>query len=565
LWAYFFIVWEIIFPVDKAESVEEGVVCVNQLFDGNLTVAEYILAQLKEWGIQRIYGVNGDGIFGLLDALAKQEDIQFIAVKHESVAAMMASAEAKLTGNLAVCTATMGPGLGNLLNGLGDAYMDRVPVLVITGQAPTEKIGSDYKQYVNQQDLIKPFASYSTLLAHPNAVGKICDKAYRISMSRGAVSHISVPKDVFTMQTTSTINYPPEMIEGNRIYQEHLTNVIEMMNSAEKPMILAGVGTIRSSGMVSSLAEKWGAGILASLGAKGVFNDQESFYLGGLGQGGNPYAAELFKIADVVLLAGVTWWPEGYVPKNTKIIQIDLSQENIGKGFDPKIGIVGKAEEVIPQLVEQIQVVEREKWVERCKNVKDKWARENEAEGQQSGSPVPPSRIIRAVENTATDNAIISVDTGDVTVWFNRNFRAKNQTILFSGDWRTMGFGLPGALAAKLNYPNNQVIALVGDGGLEMTLADLLTAVRYDLAIKVIVFNNHALQMEVDKMAVENYEPNEVDLTNPNFVGLAESCGWIGYHIFSDENLEVILQEALTIQKPVLINIETAPIIHPET
>lgn len=529
------------------------------------SVADYILKQLEVWGVKRIYGVNGDGIFGLLDAIAKQSTIQFIAVKHESVAAMMASAEAKLTGNIAVCAATMGPGIGNLLNGLGDAYMDRSPVLAITGQAPTDKIGTDYKQFVNQQELIKPFATYTTLLTDPKAVGKVMNKAYRVSSHQGAVSHISIPKNLFTMQTDNAIKNLPQMIEGKSDFTGQLTSVVDLMNQAQMPMILAGVGAKAASNEIVMLAEKWGAGILASLGAKGVFHETEQLYLGGIGQGGNPYAAELFKIADVVLLAGDTWWPKKYVPKNTKIIQIDLAKENVSKGFDADFGLIGKVEEVVPQLHNVLAQTDRSQWMERCKNMKQKWEQQNEMEGQTAGPAVHPARIMRAIENAANADAILSVDTGDVTVWFNRNFRAKNQRVIFSGDWRTMGFGLPGAMAAKLNYPNSQVIAIVGDGGIEMVLADLLTLARYELAITVIVLNNHALQMERDKMTVENYTPEAVELTNPDFTKLAEACGCVGYYVNADDNLEATLREALKTGRPTLVSIETAPIIHPET
>ncbi|WP_286885303.1 thiamine pyrophosphate-binding protein [Aneurinibacillus sp. UBA3580] len=531
------------------------------------TVAERILGQLHLWGVKRIYGVVGDAIFGLMDAIAKQNKIQFIAVKHESTAAMMASAEAKITGGLGVCTATMGPGLGNLLNGLGDAYKDKAPVLAITGQAPTDKIGTDYKQYVNQQELIKPFARYSTLLAHPNAVIEVLTKAMHMSLVKGAVTHLSVPKDMFTMTTTAMPRSKPLLLKGTYYFEaEGLQQAIDIMNTAQRPMILAGIGARDAAQHVEALAEKWGAGLLVSLGAKGFLPGTSSNLLGGIGQGGNPYAAQVFKQADVVLLVGDTWWPDGYVPENARIIQIDYMQENIGKGIPIELGIVGDSAAIVPLLIEGLQQSGTDPaWGAQWREAKEKWTQQNEQEGSQTSSPIHPARIVRAIENSVQPNAILTLDTGDVTVWMNRNFRPKQQDFLFSGEWRTMGFGLPAALAAKLCMPERQIVAIVGDGGIEMVLADLLTAARYELQITVIVFNNGYLQMERDKMIVSGFKQEGVDITNPDFVKVAEACGWNGYRVDSDAQLEQILQQALSSRRPALVEVLTAPVVHPET
>ncbi|MCH1625914.1 thiamine pyrophosphate-binding protein [Ferdinandcohnia quinoae] len=534
----------------------------------NETVARLLLKQLELWGVKRIYGVVGDAIIGLMDELAKQNAIQFIAVKHESVAAMMASAEAKLTGKLGVCLVTMGPGLGNLMNGLGDAYLDKAPVLAITGQAPTNKIGTDYKQYIDQQELIKPMAEYTTLLTNPDAIIDVLVKAMHTSLEKGSVTHLSIPKDLFELPSTGKLQSKATIIQGNATaFNEHdIEQVLSIMKSAKRPMILAGLGAKNAVNEVEALAKIWGAGILVSLGAKGYFRNSSDNLLGGIGQGGNPHAKQLFQQADVVLLIGNLWWPEGYVPQQARIIQIDITKENIGKGIQVELGICGMADAVTPLLTESLGKHEpNQEWIAQFKEVKQKWDLQNEQEGLQPNEPLHPSRIMRAIENQVETDAIIGLDTGDVTVWFNRNFRSQGQTILFSGEWRTMGFGLPAALAAKLCNPEKQVIAIVGDGGIQMTLADLLTAIRYQLNITVIILNNHALQMERDKMIVSGNIQNGVDLTNPDFVKIAEACTWKGYNIKNISELEPTLAEALSKESPTLVSIETAPIVHPET
>lgn len=530
-------------------------------------VAEVILDQLSLLGVKRIYGVTGDTIIGLLDAMAKQDEIEFIAVKHESVAAFMASAEAKLTGRLAVCTSTMGPGAANLLNGLGDAYSDKAPVLALTGQAAQKDMGTDFQQYVDQQELFKPFATYSANLNSEEAIVDLLQKAAEISLQQRTVTHISVPKNLFEKETNARARQLPRVLEGSGSFEiDDLDEVVSVMKQARQPMILAGAGARNAAGDIEELAMTWGAGILISLGGKGIFKDSTPHLLQGIGEGGNPHAPKVFKDADVVLIAGATWWPEGYVPEHAKVIHIDLNLEHAKKRVAADFGVKGKAEQVIPLLLQSMKGQQRnEEWLQRIETVKEKWASQNEQEGQISGGPVHPSRIARGLEQTVKDDAIIALDTGDVTVWMNRNFRQTNQKVLFSGYWRSMGFGLPAAMAAKLEQPEKQVVAVVGDGGIEMTLADLLTATRYSLDIKVVVFNNGALQMESDKIKAAGNEDLGTQLTNPNFVQVAEACGWKGFRVETDENLEEILSKALETSGPVLVDISTEQAFFPET
>ncbi|MGE7779037.1 thiamine pyrophosphate-binding protein [Peribacillus sp. NPDC097264] len=531
------------------------------------TVAELIIQQLQLMNVKRIYGVVGDTIIGLIDALANQENIKFIAVKHESVAALMASAEAKLTGGLGVCTATMGPGVTNLLNGLGDAYSDKAPVLAITGQAPSDKIGTDFQQYVNQQELVKPFASYSVNLTSPDAIIEVMHKAAQKSLGQRGVTHLSIPKDFFDKKTEVRPRRLPLLVKSTSSLEEESKNrILEVMKTARQPMILAGAGARGASEAIEMLADTWGAAILTSLGGKGAFEANSPNLLQGIGEGGNPYAKSAFLEADVVLLAGVTWWPEGYVPTDAKIIQIDSNFDKIEKSIPVEIGIKGNTEEVIPQLNLGLKGHNKnDEWVGRCREVKELWSAQLEQEGNSEGSPIHPARIIRAIERTIDPDAILAIDTGDVTVWTNRILRQQNQRVLFSGYWRTMGFGLPAAMAAKLAEPEKQVVAVVGDGGLQMTLADLLTAKRYGIKITIIVLNNESLQMERDKIKAEGGDEVGVGLTNPDFVKVAEACGWKGVHVEEDNSLEASITEALQSELPALVDIRTAQIFFPET
>lgn len=529
------------------------------------TVAQVMLEQLRLWGVQRIYGVAGDSVFGLLDPLAKQQAITFIAVRHESVAALMASAEAKLTGRLGVCVAQMGPGLANLINGLGDAFLDHAPVLAITGQAPLYKIGTNYKQYINQQQLVQAVSASSELIVHPDAVVDAMTQAMFTSVSRRTVSHLSIPSDLFG-QTTAIPPKPLPPVAPPASNPEVWQRALALLRTAQQPMLLLGSRAARlDSESIGRFAETWGCGIAMAYGAIGVVPEDHPYMLDGLGEGGNPSLASLFRRADVVLALDTSWWPEGVVPNTARIVRVAGRQEDLGIPLPMELGILEEGTTWLPQLIEGLSSHEiNPGWIDHVKHCKRVWSTQNERERNDSGSPLPPSSVIRLVEQTIAEDAVITLDEGDSTLWFLRNFRAKRHRLLLSERWRTMGFGLPSALAAKLCSPHKEVVCITGDGGLGMVLADLLTAKRYGIAITVIVFNNGTLQMEQDKMIMKGLLPEGTQLTNPDFAKVAEACGWDAFRIHSTDQLEAVLQQSRNSANPVLLDVLAAPMPHPD-
>lgn len=529
-----------------------------------MTVAQTMVQQLQAWGVERIYGVIGDTFLDFLDAL-DGSGVQFVAVKHESTAAFMASAEAKLTGGLGVCLATSGPGMANLLNGLGDAYQDQVPVLAITGQVPTSEIGTDTTQYLDQQVLIEPLAAYSACLASPQATVEVLTKAMHTALSQQAVAHVSVPKDLFTQLQSTPIRPQPQWVRGTlQVEAQDVQRAAAILKSAQQPMVVAGVGARETAEDVAGLCEALGAGLILSLGAKGILDEQNPHLVDGIGKGGSPYAAQLLQQADVVLLAGNTWWPKEEVPHNVRIVQIDTNAHHIGTKFNVELGVVGDTKAILPALVEQLQGHSpNESWLTSIQQARQQWHREIEREATTEGSPVHPGRLIRALENTVQKDAVICVDTGDHTVWFNRIFRGAQRDVLFSGTWRSMGFALPAAMASQLICPERQVVALVGDGCLGMTLSDLTTAARYHLPLTVVVVNNGNLQMETNRQRVDQHTKLGSDLTNPDFVKVAEACGLAGFRVTDSGELESVLQQALSWPGPTLVDVSVSDITFP--
>ncbi|HEX7056408.1 MAG TPA: thiamine pyrophosphate-binding protein [Bacilli bacterium] len=527
-------------------------------------VAEAILEQLDICGVRRVYGVVGDAIFGLMDAISRQSAIRFVAVKHESVAALMASAEAKCTGNMGVCAAQAGPGLANLLNGLGAAFLDGVPVLAITGQVPGDKIGTRYKQYIHQQELVRAVTGFSELAVHPDAVMRSLTAAVRTAKTLETAAHLAIPADVWNLPTVVPPGKPASAIAGAPDTAQ-LEQILEVMRQAKRPMIMVGPKARPAAEAIGQLAEAWGSGIALGYGATGVMPDSAPLALGGLGEGGNPYLTGRFKQADAVLLIETDWWPDGQTPTEAIMIRIVGSQAKLATELPVAFSIVGDPALIAAYLAKELALKSGNAgWVRQLKQCKQTWAEMNEREGLTAVFPFHPSRIIRAIERSVAPDAVIAVDEGDSTLWFLRNFRARRQRILLSENWRTMGYGLPAALAAKCCLPQRQVVCITGDGGLAMVLADLLTAVRYRLNIVVIVLNNGSLQMERNKMTARGLNPEGTQVINPDFVKLAESCGWSACRVEEAEDLERLLRASLASSKPVLLDVPTAQAPYPD-
>ncbi|MEF3305245.1 thiamine pyrophosphate-binding protein [Paenibacillus sp. GYB003] len=527
------------------------------------SVAQAIAEQLELWGAKRIYGVAGDAIFGLMDALAGQKTIEFVSVKHESAAAMMASAEAKLTGRIAVCMAQAGPGLTNLVTGLGDAYLDHAPVLAITGQAPLNKIGTPYKQFINQQQLMQAVSSYTQMVAHPDAAIESLTQAMTVSSIHRTVSHLSVPSDVFGMPTAAPTQ-GPILVPAPASDRNDLRRALLAMRSAKRPFLAAGSGARPARELIGQLADRWGSAVAYGYGAAGLVPDSHPLLVNGLGEGGNPFLPELYREADVVLAVETAAWPDELVSDRALVIRLtDRPDRAAPSVYD--IGIVGHPADVLRQWLEGLNGYEpNAQWIRQVEQCRRSFAEQNEKERNVVATPLHPASIVRAVERFISEDAIVALDEGDLTLWFLRGFRAKRHEIVLSDRWRTMGFGLPAAMAAKFCFPGRQVVCLTGDGGLGMVLADLITAARYKLPIIVVVFNNGTLQMEHDKMRMKGLRPEGVAISNPDFVQVAKACGWNGVRIATVGQLEDALLAARDGDKPVLLDVQTAQVPHPD-
>lgn len=523
----------------------------------NKNVANVILDQLIEYGVKRIYGFIGDANLSFVDAINKHPEIDYVATRHEAAAAFMASAEAKLTGRVGVCTATCGPGTANLLNGLADAYSDKAPVLAITGQVPVKEIGTNYKQYIDEQVLIAPLAKYSSLLLSEVATIDNLSKALQISTSQGAVTHLAVAKDIFTQPCFQKVKKKKNIYKAQKMPdQKALDEAIELMTRSERPIFLLGKGAKDYKKEVEQLAEKLGAAITYSLGATGMITSDNKHLVGGLGLAGSQGSSDLLSEADIVLTIGSTWWPQDYVPENTTIIQIDGVHENLGLQANIKLGIEGCIKIILDEFLGKINVKNNNKWQEKIKDTRQKWLAELDEEINKEEAEISPLKLASEIEKEITNDTIISLDVGDHTLWFNKVFKKECKEVLISGTWRSMGFGLPAGLAAKIEYPANPVIILTGDGGLTMSMSELVTAAEGNIPVKIVVFNNKSLAMEKNRMIKADLDSEVADLYNPNFSEVAKACGLEGYKVSQLSELSASLKEALASNKPALIDVD---------
>jgi pyruvate oxidase len=526
----------------------------------NGSVADFILAQLTEWGVERIYGVLGDAIFPFMDAMARQKKIEFIAATNEASAAFMASYEARLTGKLSVCIAPAGPGAVSLLNGLADACLDGSPVLAITGQVATKKIGTKTKQYFDQQLLYRNFSKFTSLLTEPASTAEILALAAREAYLDYSAAHITVPKDVFA-KPVSLDTLPINIIEISKppVFSGSSEDIVEAVRDTKKPLIVLGRGAEEALYQILELAHKIGSGLIVAREAKSIIRGSFKRNLGGMGE---TYQPPIVKEADCLIMIGNVSCEKQLFPDSTKIIHLAARPENISvNAHVAASGDLGLLIEVIMHDLEDYAV--NKEWVGKVKeealHVKQVAARARE----NNDRPVHPLKLMSALNQVVPPKSVITLDVGEFANWFDMGYLVENQDILLSSMWQSIGCGLPAAIGAKLASKDRTVIAIVGDGGMIASMSNLLTCVRYNLAITIIVIKNQVYGSEKNKMTAEGLNPFGHELTTPDFVQLAKSCGAEGFRIEDPAEIEDAIKKAVESGKPVLLEVICAPVNFP--
>ena len=523
------------------------------------TVSEVIVEQLAAWGVEYIFGLPGTTCLGLVDAIRKQNEIRFIKVRHEEAAALMASAYAKLTGKVGVCLTIAGPGATNLITGLYDAKMDRAPVLAITGQVKLQYIGPGSFQEIDQDVLFNSFCIFNKTINSKEQTIELVTLALKHALVERCVSHLAIPNDIQKESLEAVIEPMEGRIPDFRIVNaERVESAVRLIEEAARPLIIAGWGAKAQGGNLKKLAERIKAPIVTTFRAKGVLPEDYELSLGVLGDVGTPMARKYVNDADLLLVFGSSFSEKTNIPRK-KIVQVDIDPMNLAKKFPIELNILGDCGLVLEKLLEKVKEREDQPLVETVRIEKEKWYAQLEREADSEASPLKAPFIFNVLRGTIDQDAIITLDVGDNGFWFGRNFVMKRQTLLMSGYLATMGFGLPSAIAAKLAFPDTQVVCITGDGGFAQVMGDFLTAVENNLDIIVIILNNKELAMISVEQKVEGYPTFATDLKNPEFADYAISCGGVGYKVKEPNELKDAFEKAKKAKRPAIVDVETDP------
>lgn len=526
------------------------------------TVSDVLINQLAAWGVKYVFGIPGTSTLGVVDAIRKTNgEVQYLQVRHEEAAAFMASAYGKLTGHVAACLGISGPGATNLVTGLYDAQLDHAPVIALTGMVPRKLMGQGAIQEIDQQAFFEPLTVYNKTLMTEDQTTSLATLAVKHALLDRGVAHIGIPNDVQKLPYQTEIltfeGRMPNLAYGCEDWL--IEKAAQVIDAAQRPVILAGVGCRGQGTKLLVLASKINAPIITTFRAKGVVDESEPMYVGCHGGVGSTAAGSLMDKTDLLIAIGSSFSDLSQIPKK-RLIQIDINPLMIARRYPVEVGLLGNSAVLIPKLTSKVQQKQRTDYVAEIKQLKQSWLNQIEKEADVKMKPIRPQFIMKVLTEKAASDAVFSLDVGENCWWFGRNFQMKkSQKLVMSGQLATMGFGLPGALAAALAYPNRQIICITGDGGLTMVLGDFLTALKYGLNVKIFVLNNKHLGMIMQEQKVEHYESWQTELHEYNFAKFAEEAGGLGFKVTEPNELETAVDQALKTSRATIVDIDTDP------
>lgn len=524
------------------------------------TVSDVLINELAQWDVTLVFGIPGTSSLGLVEAIRKNPHMRYIVVRHEENAAMAASAYHKLTGKIAACLTIAGPGASNLATGLYDAKEDRASVLSINGQVTGQYIGHGNFQEIDQDAFFKPITVYNNTIYDKAQSLRILTQALRHAIVHHGVAQISVPNDVQKTPLDVQSCERETCVKNFNILpdEKDIQEAVRSIDASKKPVILAGWGAFGNHELLVRFAEKIKAPIVTTFRAKGILPDDTPWLLGILGNVGSPYTRKTVQESDLLITLGVGFSKQTRVPTDKPLVQVELDPLKIGK-IPFTVALWGNCSLVLPKLVDGVQRKEHDAVLTEIADMKRKWYDQLQNEADATASPLRPPFIMNVLSDVLPSDAVISIDVGENGWWFGRNFQMKHQRFVMSGYLGTMGFGLPGALAAKIAFPDKTAVCITGDGGFSMAMADFVTAVKYELPMVVIVLNNKQLGMIQIEQKQEGYQNFGTDLLNPDFARYAEACGGIGLKVSRPEEFESAVLNALRLKQPVLIDVMTDP------
>ncbi|WP_337269917.1 thiamine pyrophosphate-requiring protein [Oryzifoliimicrobium ureilyticus] len=547
------------------------------------TVGDFIVERLYQWGVRRMFGYPGDGINGVFGALNRsKEKIEFIQARHEEMAAFMASACAKFTGDLGVCIATSGPGAAHLITGLYDARLDHQPVLAIVGQQARSAIGGHYQQEVDLSSLFKDVAGdFVHQAATPAQVRHLIDRAIRIAKANRTVTAIILPNDLQDLpyeeppQKHGTIHSGIGFRPARTIpHAGDLQAAADILNQGERVAILVGAGALNATDEVMAVADRLNAGAAKALLGKAVLPDDLPWVTGSIGLLGTKASWDLMRDCDTLLMIGSGFPYSEFLPEegSVKAVQIDISPSMLSLRYPMDVNLVGDAGETLKALL-PLLIQKDEKWRKTVEKHVSKWWKTLEERAHAEANPVNPQRITWELSSRLPDRAIITSDSGSCANWYARDLKIRRgMKASLSGGLASMGAAVPYAIAAKFAHPDRPVIGLVGDGAMQMNnMAELITVSKYwsnweDPCFVICVFNNEDLNQVTWEQRVMEGDPKfdaSQQIPNVPYHRFAELIGLKGLYVDRPENVGPAWEEALASERPVLLEVKTDPEVPP--
>ena len=526
------------------------------------TAAEFLVESLEKTGVKRVYGVVGDSLNGITDALRRRKSIDWIHMRHEEAAAFAAGAEAHVTGNLAVCAGSCGPGNLHLINGLFDCQRSGVPVLAIAAHIPSSEIGIDYFQATHPESLFKDCSHYVELVSNPGQLPQILRRAIRVAIAKRGVAVVVMPGDVALMKIDADV---PEWIVPTRPVMRpndsEVQDLAGFLNGAARVTLFCGAGCAGAHAEVIELARKLKAPIVHSFRGKEFLEYENPYDVGMTGLVGFASGYQAMKNCDALLMLGTDFPYRAFYPEYARIAQVDVRPEALGNRCSLHLGLLGTVKDTLDALLPAIK--ERTDDSHLSDALADyKKARHDLdalAESRPSGSTIHPQYVTRLVSELASDDAVFTCDVGTPIIWTARYLKVNGRRrIIGSFNHGSMANAMLQAIGAQSAYPDRQVISMSGDGGFSMMMGDFITLTQLGLPVKVIVLNNGTLGFVELEMKASGFLDAGCDLKNPNFALMAQAMGVRGFRVEKPQELKSAIESALAHKGPALVDVVSA-------
>ncbi|WP_353631437.1 ubiquinone-dependent pyruvate dehydrogenase [Pseudomonas canadensis] len=527
-----------------------------------INLAQQLATTLEQAGIKRIWGLTGDSLNGLTDALRTMDSIEWMHVRHEEVAAFAAGAEAVATGELTVCAGSCGPGNLHLINGLFDCHRNHVPVLAIAAQIPSSEIGLNYFQETHPQELFKECSHFIELVTNPEQMPHVLHRAMRSAILNRGVAVVVIPGDVSLLEVEDKLKPWPTLHAPRTLPAEQdLQRLTEILESSQKTTLLCGSGCAGAHDQVVALADALGAPVVHALRGKEHVEWDNPFDVGMTGLIGFSSGYHAMLDCDTLIMLGTDFPYRQFYPTDAKIIQVDRNPQALGRRATLDLGIAADVSETIGALLPRLTRKTDRSFLETSLKHYEKARQglDDLAQPSKANRPIHPQYVARLLSELADDDAIFTADVGSPTVWAARYLKMNGKRRLIgSFNHGSMANAMPQAIGAQAAFPDRQVISMSGDGGFAMLMGDFISLAQLKLPVKVIVFDNSSLGFVAMEMKAAGYLDAGTELKNPDFAAMSNAMGILGIRVEQSEDLEPALRRALAHDGPVLVDVVTA-------